>query len=180
MSHNHRPKQPGRMTCPLDQCQCASGDGGTRCRQCSFNHHCGSHDDGCHRACAGPQRARAGFRRFEGYRADQPLREQIGPEDPNHPRFEGVVFSDGTCVIRWGGKVPSTITFTSFTAMMRVHGHPEYGSVIKWLDEMPDTEAPFAADSGHPSAGDRAMVMRATNGGIRSKELFVPFADEDE
>jgi hypothetical protein len=134
--HRYHLKQPERMTCPLNQCQCSRSDG-ARCGQCTLDYHCGSHDDGCHRSCAGPQRARAGFRRFEGYRASQPLREQIGPEDPSSPRFEGVVFSDGTCVVRWGGKVPSTIVFTSFTAMMRVHGHPEYGTAINWLDEIP-------------------------------------------
>ena len=41
-------------------------------------------------------------------------------------------------------------------------------------------EEPVIADVGHPSASDRAMVARATGGGIRSRELQVKFSDEEE
>lgn len=138
MSRHHRPKQPGRVDCLLFRCDCTSGENGTRCRQCSLSNHCGSHDDGCHRSCAGVRPALTGFRRFEGYRPEEPLREQIGAVEPGRPRFEGVVFSDGACIIRWRGEIRSTSVFDSFAAMMKAHGHPEYGTVIKWLDEAPD------------------------------------------
>ena len=139
MSRHHHPKQSGRMGCPLYNCACTRSEDGTRCRQCTFDNHCGSHDDGCHRSCAGVHGPpRIGFRRFEGYRPEEPERDQIGAMKPGRPRFEGVVFSDGTTVLRWCGEIHSTSVFQSFPAMMKAHGHPEYGTVIKWLDEVPD------------------------------------------
>lgn len=60
--------------------------------------------------------------------------ELQGPRD--EPQFEGVVFSDGTCAIRWRTAIPSTSIWRSFADAMVVHGHPEarYGSELVWLD----------------------------------------------
>lgn len=52
----------------------------------------------------------------------------------NEPQFEGVVFSDGTCVIKWRTKAQSTSVFASLREMLAVHGHPEYGTDIVWHD----------------------------------------------
>ena len=158
MSRHHHPKQPGRMTCPLFNCACTRSEDGTRCRQCTFDNHCGSHDAGCHRSCAGVRPALTGFRRVEGYRPDEPVRDGIGAPAPGRPRFEGVVFSDGATVLRWRGGVRSTSVFNSFAEMMKAHGHPEYGTIIKWLDEAPDgsLSAPTAAarfERGHAAGG---------------------------
>ena len=54
---------------------------------------------------------------------------------PDTPQFEGVIFSDGSCAIRWCTAVRSTSVWTTFDDMMRIHGHPEYGSEIEWHDE---------------------------------------------
>jgi hypothetical protein len=53
---------------------------------------------------------------------------------PDMPQFEGVVWSDGTCTIRWMTAKGSTAVWSSFDDMMAIHGHPEYGSEIVWHD----------------------------------------------
>lgn len=55
--------------------------------------------------------------------------------DPDVPQYEGIVFSDGTCVIRWLTVVGSTSIFDSLDSCMRIHGHPEYGTRIEWHDD---------------------------------------------
>ena len=52
--------------------------------------------------------------------------------DPSEPQFEGVVFADGKTVIHWLTKVGSVSVFDSFEDMMAIHGHPEYGTILKW------------------------------------------------
>jgi len=56
---------------------------------------------------------------------------------PGEPQFEGVVFSDGTCSVRWLTAQASHSVWGSWADLDRVHGHPEYGTVIKWLDGEP-------------------------------------------
>ena len=58
----------------------------------------------------------------------------VGP--PNLPQFEGVVFSDGTTVLRWMTPLKSTSVWASFDDAMGVHGHPEerYQSELVWED----------------------------------------------
>ena len=51
---------------------------------------------------------------------------------PNVPQFEGVVFGDGTCVIRWMTAARSTSIFRNLDEMLLIHGHPEYGPTIVW------------------------------------------------
>lgn len=50
----------------------------------------------------------------------------------NEPQFEGVVFTDGTCAIRWMTACRSTSVWNSLDDMLAIHGHPEYGSEIVW------------------------------------------------
>ena len=53
---------------------------------------------------------------------------------------EGVVFTDGTCILRWLSPTPSTIVYephnglTGFDCMIKVHGHDGKTAVI-WKDE---------------------------------------------
>ena len=54
---------------------------------------------------------------------------------PDEVQFEGVVFSDGKCAIRWLTGAGSVAVWDSFGDMMIIHGHPEYGSKLVWLDE---------------------------------------------
>ena len=51
---------------------------------------------------------------------------------PDEPQFEGVVFSDGTCAVRWLTAMRSTSVWASFDELMAVHGHPEYESELVW------------------------------------------------
>lgn len=80
------------------------------------------------------------MRRFEGLRPDPPA-EYItkgisngGITGNGQPDYEGVVWSDGTVTIRWCTAYRSTATFDNWDDFHHVHGHPEYGTVIRWLD----------------------------------------------
>jgi hypothetical protein len=58
---------------------------------------------------------------------------QVNP--PDEPQFEGVVFTDGSCALRWLTAVHCTSVWASFEDAMTIHGHPEYDSEIVWHDE---------------------------------------------
>ena len=76
------------------------------------------------------------MRRFRGYRPNPPAgyRELGVANPPNEPQYEGVVFSDGTVVCRWLTDYRSHSVWSSWSDFDAVHGHPEYGTVIDWLD----------------------------------------------
>jgi len=57
---------------------------------------------------------------------------QVNP--PDEPQFEGCVFEDGITVIRWLTGKRSTAIWNNFDDMMEIHGHPEYDSVLEWID----------------------------------------------
>lgn len=62
---------------------------------------------------------------------------QANPDD--QPQYEGVVFSDGTCVLKWLTAAKSVSIFGTLAEMLSIHGHPEYGTDIEWHDtEMPE------------------------------------------
>lgn len=46
---------------------------------------------------------------------------------------EGVVFTDGTVVLRWLGVRTSTGIYKSLEMMLEVHGH-EGATVVEWVD----------------------------------------------
>jgi len=77
------------------------------------------------------------MRRFTCYRPDPPegYREQGAANPPEEVQFEGVVFSDGTVAIRWLTAYRSVSVWASYGDLMAIHGHPEYGTEIRWLDE---------------------------------------------
>lgn len=54
------------------------------------------------------------------------------PDD--QPQYEGVVFSDGTTVIKWLTQAGGTSTFATLEKALATHGHPEYGTDIVWHD----------------------------------------------
>lgn len=76
------------------------------------------------------------IRRFECYRPNPPegYREQGVANAPEEVQFEGVVFSDGTVCIRWLTQFRSHSVWQSWDDVEKVHGHPEYGTEIRWLD----------------------------------------------
>mgnify|MGYP001563593805 FL=1 len=53
---------------------------------------------------------------------------------PDEPQFQGVVFDDGRVAVRWLTAKRSTACWDSMDDMLAIHGHPEYGSELVWLD----------------------------------------------
>jgi hypothetical protein len=47
---------------------------------------------------------------------------------------EGIVFTDGTVVIRWTSTTPTTTVFRSQQDMEKIHGHDGKTQII-WKDE---------------------------------------------
>lgn len=77
------------------------------------------------------------MRRFILYRPNPP-ENYVADGYANRPdevQLEGVVFSDGTVVVRWCTETRSHSIWNCFEDFMKVHGHPEYGTFLKWLDE---------------------------------------------
>ncbi len=54
---------------------------------------------------------------------------------PEDVQFEGVLFSDGRVAIRWLTPLRSVSVWDCMDDMLGVHGHPEYGSELVWLDD---------------------------------------------
>ena len=75
-------------------------------------------------------------RTFDGSRPNPPAEyaEKGITNSGNHPDYEGVIFSDGTVVIRWLTEFRSHSVWTDWNSFYQVHGHPEYGTVIIFHD----------------------------------------------
>lgn len=76
------------------------------------------------------------IRRFTVYRPAVPTdtHNEDQRNAPDQVQYEGVVFTDGTCVLRWRTAVGSFSVWNSFEEAMRIHGHPEYGTKIVFHD----------------------------------------------
>jgi hypothetical protein len=48
--------------------------------------------------------------------------------------YEGVIFTDGTVVIRWLTVFRSHSVWAGWADFYQVHGHPEYGTKIEFHD----------------------------------------------
>jgi len=75
--------------------------------------------------------------RFTAYRLNMDERDTHSADQKNpegEPQYEGVVFSDGSCALRWLTPLASTSVWASFEDAMGVHGHPEYGTSIVFHD----------------------------------------------
>jgi hypothetical protein len=76
------------------------------------------------------------MRRFRVYRPSPPegyLEDGLArPAD--EVQIEGIVFSDGHCVVRWMTGNHSTAVWPSYDDFEAIHGHPEYETVVVWLD----------------------------------------------
>lgn len=81
-------------------------------------------------------------RTFTGFRPNPPAEyEEKGITNSGYTAdYEGIIFSDGTVVLRWLTAFKSHSVWDSFTSFYRVHGHPEYGTVIEFADglDMPE------------------------------------------
>lgn len=77
------------------------------------------------------------MQRFTAYRRNISERDththyQKNPDD--QPQFEGVIWTDGTVTLRWLTACSSHSVWANIEDCLRVHGHPEYGTVIEWHD----------------------------------------------
>jgi hypothetical protein len=107
------------------------------------------------------------MKRFTLYRPFVPethTADQKAPAD--QPQLEGIIFSDGTCVLRWC-TTPSTSVWSSFEDMAKIHGHPEYGTYFVWHDGAPasDSDGSGEADETHSGSavGDSAGRQASHN-----------------
>lgn len=71
---------------------------------------------------------------------------------PDEPQFEGVIFSDGCCVIHWLTSIRSVSVWDSLEDMLVIHGHPEYESELVWAEEEMD-ESNLQHRDGPPGSG---------------------------
>lgn len=77
------------------------------------------------------------MKRFRCYRPNPPEEyyEQGAANPPEDVQYEGVVFSDGTVAIRWLTEYRSTSVWSDWESLDKIHGHPEYGTIVEWLDD---------------------------------------------
>ena len=97
-----------------------------------------------------------GTRRFVGYRPQVPAHYVAGGYGnlPGEAQYEGVIFGDGTTVVRWLTEFRSTSVWASYDELMKVHGHADYGTVIAWLDAPNAGEAIPPTTAPHPALPD--------------------------
>ncbi len=72
---------------------------------------------------------------FTGYRPN-PRPEYVGAGLTNNGEtadYQGVVFDDGTVVLRWLTEFRSHSVWNNYDDFYHVHGHPEYGTRIEWV-----------------------------------------------
>jgi len=76
------------------------------------------------------------MKRFEVYRPNPPP-EYFDKGCANQAeaiQCEGIIFDDGTCAVRWLTLYKSFELWQTYDDFYKVHGHPEYGTIIKWID----------------------------------------------
>jgi hypothetical protein len=71
--------------------------------------------------------------------------------------YQGVIFDDGTVVVRWTTEHKSHSVWRDYPTFYKVHGHPEYGTRIEFVEA--EKGAVYFID---PTAGDIAAYPRPT------------------
>jgi hypothetical protein len=97
--------------------------------------------------------------RFVGYRPGLVVGETHDANQMNPPdaaQYVGVIWPDGTCTLRWLTAKRSTAGWDSFADAMDIHGHPEYGTRIVWLDKPPQEAVDKLAELANALAEKRA------------------------
>lgn len=137
---------------------------------------------------------------FVGFRPDAAALGKHTPDQlnpPDAPQYQGVVFADGTVVMRWLTARRSWSVWESFAEMFDVHGHPEYGTRIAWtsgegpqealdvinaaMDALAEKKAAEAAQAAEEDAQtdrfvDSIGAALERQGGYRA-ELVTPVQD---
>jgi len=83
------------------------------------------------------------IQRFTAYRrniSERDTHTDLHKNPDDEPQFEGVVFTDGSVVLRWLTPLRSTSVWPDLRSALGVHGHLEYGTVIEWHDGDPPSE----------------------------------------
>ena len=72
------------------------------------------------------------MRLFTVYRPNIPegTHDENQANGPLEPQFQGVEFDSGLVVIKWLTAISSVSIFEDMDAMLKIHGHPEYGTEI--------------------------------------------------
>lgn len=76
------------------------------------------------------------MRRFKVFRPAPPESYYAAgaANPPDQVQYEGVVFSDGRVAVRWLTQFRSTSIWDSWDDLWSIHGHPEYGTRVEWVD----------------------------------------------
>jgi len=70
---------------------------------------------------------------FTVYRPNAPESHAAEQKNaPDRPQFQGVVFDDGKVTVRWLTACRSVSVWDSMDDLLKIHGRPEYGTVIVW------------------------------------------------
>ena len=75
--------------------------------------------------------------RFTAYRRNISQRDThtaVHKNADSEPQYEGVVWSDGTCTLRWLTPIRAHSVWASLYDALAIHGHPEYGTEVVWHD----------------------------------------------
>lgn len=75
--------------------------------------------------------------RFVAYRRDPGLAQTHNTDQrnsPDAPQFCGAIFPDGSVAVKWLTAVRSVSVFNSLEDVITIHGHPEYGTELQFLD----------------------------------------------
>ncbi len=74
------------------------------------------------------------MRLFVMYRRNVPTdtHDENQRNAPDEIQFEGVQFTDGSVAVRWRTAIHSTSIWASMDDLLKIHGHPEYGSELVW------------------------------------------------
>jgi hypothetical protein len=102
--------------------------------------------------------------RFVGYRPGLVLGDTHDANQMNPPdaaQYAGVIWPDGTCTLRWLTAKRSAAQWDSFADAMDIHGHPEYGTRIVWLDKPPQEAVDKLVEMANALAEKRAEEAEA-------------------
>ncbi len=86
------------------------------------------------------------------------------------PIADGALFQDGTCILRWRTKTPTTGIYSSLADLLEIHGHA--GTEVEWLDVRP-TEA-FKLGVSHCTQDGWENAPFASVGGLESRGDLIP------
>jgi len=81
-------------------------------------------------------------RLFRGYRPNprEEYKDKGLTNSGETPDYEGVMFADGTLAVRWLTQYRSTSIWADWDSFYQVHGHPEYGTEIRWYRTVEEKE----------------------------------------